>query len=71
MYGGLNYQVEHHLFPNMARNRLCEAQKIVRPFCLARSLPYHETGVLGGQREILSFFHQMSAPLRGAPSRSS
>ena len=71
MYGGLNYQVEHHLFPNMPRNRLREAQKIVRPFCLARSLPYHETGVLGAQREILSFFHQMSAPLRRAPSRSS
>ena len=35
MYGGLNYQVEHHLFPNMSRNRLGEAQKIVRPFCLA------------------------------------
>ena len=38
---------------------------------LPRSLPYHETGVLGAQREILSFFHQTSAPLRGAPSPSS
>ena len=26
MYGGLNYQIEHHLFPNMPRNRLGEAQ---------------------------------------------
>ena len=64
MYGGLNYQIEHHLFPNMARNKLGAAQKVVRSFCLARSTPYHETGVLGSQREILSFFHQTSAPLR-------
>ena len=33
LYGGLNYQIEHHLFPSMPRNRLKEAQKIVRPFC--------------------------------------
>jgi fatty acid desaturase len=29
-YGGLNYQVEHHLFPSMPRNNLKKAQKIVR-----------------------------------------
>ena len=33
LYGGLNYQIEHHLFPSMPRNRLKEAQKIIRPFC--------------------------------------
>ena len=64
MYGGLNLQIEHHLFPNMARNKLGAAQEIVRSFCLSRSTPYHETGVLGSQREILSYFHRMSAPLR-------
>ena len=64
MYGGLNYQIEHHLFPNMPRNNLGAAQEVVRSFCLARSISYHETGVLRSQREILSFFHRMSAPLR-------
>ena len=64
MYGGLNYQIEHHLFPNMSRNKLRQAREVVRSFCLARSSPYHETSVLGSQREILSFFHRMSAPLR-------
>ena len=71
MYGGLNYQIEHHLFPNMPRNRLGEAQEIVRAFCLERSLPYHETGVFKSHREILGYFNETSAPLRKSSSRSS
>jgi fatty acid desaturase len=63
-YGGLNYQIEHHLFPSMARNKLWEARKVVKEFCRARSIPYHETGVLGSQREILGYLHRVSAPLR-------
>ena len=64
LYGGLNYQIEHHLFPSMPRNRLKEAQKIVKPFCRAHSIPYHETSVLQSQREILQYLHHVSAPLR-------
>src|SRR5215469_10284058 len=29
----LNYQIEHHLFPTMARNRMTQANKIVREYC--------------------------------------
>ena len=29
-YGGLNRQIEHHLFPNMPRNRLKDAREVVR-----------------------------------------
>ena len=65
MYGGLNYQIEHHLFPNMPRNRLGEARCVVRAFCRTRQIPYHETGVIASQREILGFLHRVSAPLRG------
>ena len=64
LYGGLNYQIEHHLFPSMPRNRLKEAQKIVMPFCKEHSISYHETGVVQSQREILQFLHHVSAPLR-------
>ena len=63
-YGGLNYQIEHHLFPNMSRNKLREAQKIVKPFCQAHSIPYHETSMVQSFREILQFLHEVSAPLR-------
>jgi fatty acid desaturase len=63
-YGGLNYQIEHHLFPTMPRNRLKEAQHIVKTYCKQHSIPYHETGMLQSYREILGYLHQVSAPLR-------
>ena len=63
-YGGLNYQIEHHLFPNMPRNRLGEARKIVRAYCRDQGIPYYETGAFRAQKEILGFLHRTSAPLR-------
>ncbi len=64
LYGGLNYQIEHHLFPSMPRHRSKEAQKVIRSFCEEHSVSYHETGVVQSQREILQYLHQVSAPLR-------
>ncbi|MCH8110276.1 MAG: acyl-CoA desaturase [Chloroflexi bacterium] len=64
MYGGLNYQIEHHLFPTIPRNRLKEAQKIVRTFCNEHSISYHEVGAFRSQWEILDALHKFSAPLR-------
>jgi fatty acid desaturase len=63
-YGGLNYQIEHHLFPSMARTQLGKAQKIVRAFCRERGISYHETSVLRSYVEILTALHTASAPLR-------
>jgi len=54
LFGGLNYQIEHHLFPNLPRNNLKAAREVVRSFCAERSIPYHETGVLGSYREVLT-----------------
>lgn len=68
-YGGLNYQIEHHLFPSMARNKLREAQPIVKAFCEERSVPYVESGAFRSNVEILQFLHKVSAPLRGARQR--
>jgi fatty acid desaturase len=66
-YGGLNYQIEHHLFPSMARNKLKEAKPIVMAFCEERSVPYAESGALRSNVEILQFLHGVSAPLREDP----
>jgi fatty acid desaturase len=65
-YGGLNYQIEHHLFPRLPRNKLREAQPIIRGFCRDHSIAYHETSVLQSYREILQHLHQVGAPLREA-----
>jgi fatty acid desaturase len=65
-YGGLNYQIEHHLFPRLPRNKLREAQPIIRGFCRDHSITYHETSVLQSYKEILSHLHEVGAPLRKA-----
>jgi len=49
--GGLNHQIEHHLFPSMPRNRLRAARRLVRPFCQRGGVAYHETTLLGALHE--------------------
>jgi len=65
-YGGLNYQIEHHLFPRLPRNNLRAAQPIIRDFCREHSVAYHETGVFQSYKEILRHLHEVGKPLRGA-----
>lgn len=54
LYGGLNYQIEHHLFPTMPRSKLKSARKIVMAFCAEHQIPYHETSTAQAFREIFS-----------------
>ena len=32
-YGGLNFHIEHHLYPKLARNHLREAGQYVKAVC--------------------------------------
>ena len=41
--GGLNHQVEHHLFPSMPRPHLRKAQPLVAAYCVAQQVPYTQT----------------------------
>jgi fatty acid desaturase len=56
MMGGLNYQVEHHLFPNIPRRRLGKARAIIKPFCEEHGLPYYEVSMLKSYVEVFRFF---------------
>lgn len=51
VYGGLNYQIEHHLFPAMPRSNLARAQMIVRAFCFERGLPYCQARPIASYRQ--------------------
>ncbi len=42
VYLGLNYQIEHHLFPSCPRPNQPKLAKLVRAFCKKMSLPYEE-----------------------------
>jgi hypothetical protein len=50
--GGLNYQIEHHLFPSMPRPSLRQAQAPVQAFCAQRGIPYSETGLLASYAQV-------------------
>ncbi|MDG4841359.1 acyl-CoA desaturase [Micromonospora sp. WMMD967] len=63
--GGLNYQIEHHLFPNMPRANLRRAQPIVRAYCVEQGIPYAETGLIESYRQALGHLHEVGRPLRG------
>jgi fatty acid desaturase len=43
--GGLNYQIEHHLFPSMPRPHLRAAAPMIAQYCQARGVPYTRTGL--------------------------
>ena len=43
--GGLNYQIEHHLFPSMPRPHLAAARRLVREHCRSHDVPYTETSL--------------------------
>ncbi|WUX71720.1 acyl-CoA desaturase [Streptomyces sp. NBC_01429] len=62
--GGLNYQIEHHLFPSMPRPHLRLAQPLVRAHCRALGLPYTETGLIDSYRQALGHLHEVGEPLR-------
>jgi len=45
LMGGLNYQIEHHLFPSMPRPHLRRAAPTIRAFCEEYGVHYTETGL--------------------------
>jgi fatty acid desaturase len=66
LLGGLNYQIEHHLFPNMPRPNLRHAQALIRAFCQQHDLPYVEATMFGSYAEALRHLHTVGAALRPA-----
>ncbi|MFE7804655.1 fatty acid desaturase family protein [Streptomyces sp. NPDC057430] len=64
--GGLNYQIEHHLFPSMPRPHLRLAQPAVRAHCRTVGIPYTETGFVESYRQALGHLYEVGEPLRSA-----
>jgi fatty acid desaturase len=60
--GGLNYQIEHHLFPSMPRPSLRRSQDLVQAFCEQRDLPYCETSFAGSYAQALRHLNAVGRP---------
>jgi len=57
--GGLNYQIEHHLFPSMPRPNLRRAQRIIKPFCIENSVAYTETTLRRSYGIVVRFLNDV------------
>ena len=55
--GGLNYQIEHHLFPSMPRPNLRRSQPLIREFCEQQGLPYCQASLIGSYAQALRYLH--------------
>jgi fatty acid desaturase len=66
LLGGLNYQIEHHLFPNMPRPHLRHAQEMVRTYCAEHRISYTETGLFTSYAMAMRSLHALGEPLRVA-----
>jgi fatty acid desaturase len=62
--GGLNYQVEHHLFPNMARPHLRKAQEITKEYCEANNILYTETGLVQSYGIVIQYLNKVGLAAR-------
>lgn len=57
LMGGLNRQIEHHLFPDMPRPQLHRAAAAVRACCDELGIPYTETSLAGSYRIVVRYLN--------------
>jgi fatty acid desaturase len=64
-YMGLNYQIEHHLFPSCPRNHIKKMKPFVYATCKKQNLPYTEMRVFESTKFILKNLHLASQEFEG------
>ncbi|HEY3529182.1 MAG TPA: acyl-CoA desaturase [Nocardioides sp.] len=64
--GGLNYQIEHHLFPSMPRANLRHAQPVVENFCAQRGIPYAQCSAIASYTAAVRHLHDVGSSLRSS-----
>jgi len=64
LMGGLNYQVEHHLFPSMPRPHLSKAREIVMEQCRTLGVPYTETSLIQSYGIVIAYLNRVGLAAR-------
>ena len=62
--GGLNYQIEHHLFPSMPRPHLKLVRPVVRDYCAARDVAYTEVGFFASYAAVVTYLNAVGLGAR-------
>ena len=66
-HGGLQFQIEHHLFPRLPRHNLRECRKYVKAFAAKHKIHYHEVGFMQGNREVIAGLYETAMAARELP----
>lgn len=64
LLGGLNYQIEHHLFPSLPRPHVAAAQVFVRAHCAEHRLPYTEASLFGSYAIVVRYLNRVGLAAR-------
>lgn len=64
LFGGLNYQIEHHLFPSMPRPHLAETRRIVREYCDTIGVPYTEASLMRSYGIVIEYLNRVGLAAR-------
>jgi linoleoyl-CoA desaturase len=60
LFGGLNLQIEHHLFPSLDTTQTFYAGPVIRAWLEARGIKYNNSTVFGAIYAHLAHIHKMS-----------
>jgi fatty acid desaturase len=52
VFGGLNKQIEHHLFPQASRYNIVAIAQITKTFCKEKNIKYHDVSFITSMKEI-------------------
>ncbi|EIE22578.1 fatty acid/sphingolipid desaturase [Coccomyxa subellipsoidea C-169] len=66
-HGGLQYQIEHHLYPDLPRHHLRAASAYVRPMCAKLGIKYHSPTFFQAIGEVLGALKVVASQARNLP----
>jgi len=59
MMGGLNHQIEHHLFPSMPRPHLRRAAPMIETYCRKQQVPYTKVGLFTSYAIVVRYINRV------------
>jgi len=63
-HGGLQFQVEHHLWPRLPRHNLRAARDLTKKLCKKHDIEYHECTFFAGQKRMISKLYETALEAR-------
>jgi len=66
LLGGLNYQIEHHLFPSMPRPHLRKAAPLIAAYCAEKGVPYTSVGLFASYAIVTRYINRVGLGERDA-----